>query len=247
MKWVFNSCWYIYISGGGWLGGWRCWGKVCGQSVQNSSVNECRKSIFWNLCINVSCWALYHLLYSRTYFDCNTVTDEEMKTHVRKLKSDFCVPQMLKLNFLPVYTHDYKKKPTHFYHHQTYFWIKYDLGQKYYTPQVWPDRGSNSWPPDDDSSFHVTKTLTLTISDFFCHPHIAFNNSGTERTQWPHVLQILLFSSVIEFLQCIYVLFLVYNEWDRRTVRTEFDPTRVQNHNLWIIDRTSCPQDTLDI
>ena len=25
-----------------------------------------------------------------------------------------------------------------------YFWIKYDLGQKYYTPIVRPDRGSNS-------------------------------------------------------------------------------------------------------
>ena len=25
-----------------------------------------------------------------------------------------------------------------------YFWIKYDLGQKYYAPKVRPDRGSNS-------------------------------------------------------------------------------------------------------
>ena len=37
-----------------------------------------------------------------------------------------------------------------------YFWFKYDLGQKYYAPQVWPNRGSNSWPPDHDSIFHVT-------------------------------------------------------------------------------------------
>ena len=35
------------------------------------------------------------------------------------------------------------------------FWgIKYDLGEKYYVPQVWPDWGSNSWPPDYDSTFH---------------------------------------------------------------------------------------------
>ena len=43
-----------------------------------------------------------------------------------------------------------------------YFWFKYDLGQKYYAPQVRPDRGSHSWPPDDDSTFHVTETPVLT-------------------------------------------------------------------------------------
>ena len=34
-----------------------------------------------------------------------------------------------------------------------YFWIKYDLGQEYYISQVQPDGGSNSWPPDHDSSY----------------------------------------------------------------------------------------------
>ena len=43
----------------------------------------------------------------------------------------------------------------------TYFWIKYDLGQKYYAPQVRPDRGSNSWPPDH-VTVHVTETPALT-------------------------------------------------------------------------------------
>ena len=43
-----------------------------------------------------------------------------------------------------------------------YIWFKYDLGQKYYTPQVWPNQDSNSWPPDHDSTFHVTDTLGLT-------------------------------------------------------------------------------------
>ena len=44
-----------------------------------------------------------------------------------------------------------------------YFGI-YDLGEKYYiyTPQVRPDQGSNSWPPDHDSTFHVTETPALT-------------------------------------------------------------------------------------
>ena len=37
--------------------------------------------------------------------------------------------------------------------------FKYNLGQKYYAPQVRPDRGLNSWPPDHDSTFYVTETL----------------------------------------------------------------------------------------
>ena len=43
-----------------------------------------------------------------------------------------------------------------------YFWIKYDIGQKYYAPQVQPDWGSNTWPPDHDSTFHVTGMPALT-------------------------------------------------------------------------------------
>ena len=38
------------------------------------------------------------------------------------------------------------------------------LRQKYYAPQVRPDWGSNSWPPDHDSAFHVTETPALTTS-----------------------------------------------------------------------------------
>ena len=34
--------------------------------------------------------------------------------------------------------------------------------KEYYAPQVWPDRGLNSWPPDHDSTFHVTETPALT-------------------------------------------------------------------------------------
>ena len=42
--------------------------------------------------------------------------------------------------------------------HQTYeyFWIKHDLGQKYYA------RGLNSRPSDHDSTFHVTEMPALT-------------------------------------------------------------------------------------
>ena len=41
------------------------------------------------------------------------------------------------------------------------FWLKYDLGQKYYAPQVRPDRGSNSLPPDHESTFNVIETPAL--------------------------------------------------------------------------------------
>ena len=36
------------------------------------------------------------------------------------------------------------------------FCFKYDLEQKYHAPQVRPEGGSNSWPPDHDNTFHVT-------------------------------------------------------------------------------------------
>ena len=42
-----------------------------------------------------------------------------------------------------------------------YVWFKYDLGQKYQAPQVRPDRDSNSWPPDHNSTFHVTETPNI--------------------------------------------------------------------------------------
>ena len=41
-------------------------------------------------------------------------------------------------------------------------WFKYHLGQKYHASQVQPGRGLNSWPPDHDSTFHVTEIPALT-------------------------------------------------------------------------------------
>ena len=38
----------------------------------------------------------------------------------------------------------------------------YSLGQKYHAPQVQPGRGLNSWPPNHDSTFHVTETPGIT-------------------------------------------------------------------------------------
>ena len=42
------------------------------------------------------------------------------------------------------------------------FFDQEQLRQRYNTPKVRLDRGSNSWPPDHDSTFHVTETPVLT-------------------------------------------------------------------------------------
>ena len=43
-----------------------------------------------------------------------------------------------------------------------YVWFKYDLGQKYQAPQVQPGGDLNSWPPDHDSTFHVSEMPAIT-------------------------------------------------------------------------------------
>ena len=40
-----------------------------------------------------------------------------------------------------------------------HFWFRYDLGQKYYAPQVRPDQGSNSWTPDQAVQFMSLRRL----------------------------------------------------------------------------------------
>ena len=45
---------------------------------------------------------------------------------------------------------------------ELYAWFKYNLRQKYHAPQVRLDWGSNSRPPDHDSTLHVTETPPLT-------------------------------------------------------------------------------------
>ena len=68
--------------------------------------------------------------------------------------------------------------------------------QKYYAPQVRPDRGSNSRPPDHDSTLHVTETPSLTT-----RPSV----TSTDSAAWwcpDHVLDSWL---------CIFLLFVVNN------------------------------------
>ena len=48
-----------------------------------------------------------------------------------------------------------------------YFWFKYDLGQKYYAPHVWSKWDLNSWPPDHDSTFHVTEMPAQPYPDIY--------------------------------------------------------------------------------
>ena len=72
-----------------------------------------------------------------------------------------------------------------YYKINIYFWFKYDLGQKYYAPQVRPDQGSNSWHPDHDNTFHVTETpalgrqwLPLQLSSSYDHTKQVFVGSS---------------------------------------------------------------------
>ena len=69
------------------------------------------------------------------------------------------------------------------------FWFKHDLGQTYYAPQVRPDWGSNSWPLDHDSAFHVTETPALTtrpsVSQLaYTKAHLSLPRSCVECHPW---------------------------------------------------------------
>ena len=53
-----------------------------------------------------------------------------------------------------------------------YFLFMYHFaGQKYNAPQVQPGWGSNSWPPDHDSTFHVTEMPALTTRSSVTSDH----------------------------------------------------------------------------
>ena len=56
--------------------------------------------------------------------------------------------------------------------------FKHDLGQKYQATQVQPKQGSNSWPPDHDSTFHVTETPALATSPSVTHLAIRIRSVG---------------------------------------------------------------------
>ena len=56
----------------------------------------------------------------------------------------------------------YDTKNVNHYVRKDIFRFKYDLEQKYYAPQVGPEWGLNSLPPDYDSIFHGTETPALT-------------------------------------------------------------------------------------
>ena len=66
-----------------------------------------------------------------------------------------------------------------------YYWFKYDLGHKYKAPQVRPNRGSNSWPLDHDSTFHVTETPVLTTWPSVTSFHVT---EMPALTTWPSVI-----------------------------------------------------------
>ena len=70
-----------------------------------------------------------------------------------------CV-RMTEVPFLPaLFGQCYSIRPAN---KEIYFWFMYNLGQKFYPPQIRADWALNSWPPDHDSTFHVTEMPALT-------------------------------------------------------------------------------------
>ena len=61
----------------------------------------------------------------------------------------------------PIAVH-YPTLLNNYFNNLLYFWFKYDFGQKYYASQVRPNQGSNSWPPDHESTVHATEMPALT-------------------------------------------------------------------------------------
>ena len=84
-----------------------------------------------------------------------------------------------------------------------YVWFKYDLGQKYQAPQVRPDWGSNSWPPDHDSTFLVTE-----MPDVTTRPSVTSTSLGRPQgKRWKIVLCYSL-NLMIHFISVKYLLML---------------------------------------
>ena len=75
------------------------------------------------------------------------------------------------------------------------FWIKYDLGQKYCAPQVRSNRGSNSWPSDHDSTFHVTEMLNSHTYNVWCN--IMINDILFGHTFWTKAIEIYTFLCLV--------------------------------------------------
>ena len=55
------------------------------------------------------------------------------------------------------------------------FLVQVWLRQKYYASQVRPNRGSNSWPPDHDSTFHVTDMRCYVVVSLCLCPVVDFS------------------------------------------------------------------------
>ena len=74
-------------------------------------------------------------------------------TNVKHGGNEMCVHLLITQDY--IYVQD-----THLL--EDIFGFKHDLGQKNYAPQLRSDMGSNSWPPDHDSTFYLTELTALT-------------------------------------------------------------------------------------
>ena len=71
--------------------------------------------------------------------------------------------------------------------------------QKYYIPKVWPDQGSNLWPRDRDSTFHVTEAPALAT-----RPSVTSRLKKLSRREMMHIANMALFDVFVGlYLLCI--------------------------------------------
>ena len=94
-----------------------------------------------------------------------------------------------------------------------YFWIKYDLDRSTTHPQILPDHGSNSWPQDRDSTFHVTEMLGWSCVVIFT----LFVQFG--------VSYIIIICYMIVVLIVHFIVFGVLNVWEYLFCSASIDPS----------------------
>ena len=121
------------------------------------------------------------------------------------------------------------------------FRFKYDLDRSTssYAPQVRPDRGSNSWPPDHDGTFRVTETPALTT-----RPSVSSKRNVLPHHLWgPRWFQMCTLSDKLMHWQLIFLaqLWLSQKYYVRTLSSTQL---RFELMTSWSWQYISCHWDT---
>ena len=117
---------------------------------------------------------------------------------------------------------------THYYQFLTFIYIldRIQLRAENYALQVRPNWGSNSWPPDHDSTFHVTETPALTT-----WPSVTFKKKCTA------TLSLRYSDTCLGFYTVKHVFKLRRNEsmWYKTVIKTGSLLTQMHHGDTWTI------------